>query len=50
MAGRGLKIVRKKTEYLFCNGHQYVEMHLRGATGKIVKTLKYFGSTLVEDW
>ena len=41
MEERGLKTVRKKTEYLCYNGHQYVEMHLQGETVKTVKTLKY---------
>ena len=46
MEERGLKISRKKTAYLACNEHQYVEIHLQGETVKIVKTFTYLGSKL----
>ena len=32
MEERGLKISRKKTEYLGCTEHQDVEIHLQGET------------------
>ena len=34
MEERGLKISRKKTEYLGCNEHQDAEIHLQGETCK----------------
>ena len=43
---QGLKIVRKKTEYLRCNDG---EIHLQRKTVKRVKTFTYLGSTLVYD-
>ena len=43
---QGLKISRKKTEYLRCNDG---ENHLQRKTVKRVKTFKYLGSTLVYD-
>ena len=46
---RGLKISRRKTEYLGCNEHQDAEIQLRGETAKRVKKFTYLGSTLVED-
>ncbi len=49
MEERGLKISRKKTEYLECNEHQDTEIHLNGETAKRVNTFIYLGSTLVED-
>ena len=49
MEERGLKISRKKTEYLGCNEHQDADIHLHGKTASIVKTFKYLGSTLAED-
>ena len=49
MEERGLKISRKKTEYLGCNEHQYAEIHLQGETVKRMKTFTYLGSTLAED-
>ena len=49
MEERGLKISRRKTEYLGCNEHQYVEIRLQGETVKRVKTFTYLGSTLAED-
>ena len=49
MEERGLKISRKKTEYLGCNEHQDADIHLHGKTVRIVKTFKYLGSTLEED-
>ena len=49
MEERGLKIIRRKTEYLECNDHQYAEIHLQGETVKRVKTFTYLGSTLAED-
>ena len=45
----GLKISRRKTEYLGCNEHQDAEIHLQGKTVKRVKTFTYLGSTLAED-
>ena len=47
-ARRGLKISRKKTEYLGCNEHQDAEIHLPGETVKRLVTFKYQGSTLAE--
>ena len=49
MEERGLKISRKKTEYLECNEHQDAEIHLQGETVKRVKTFTYLGSILAED-
>ena len=49
MEERGLKICRKKTEYLGCNEHQGAEIHLQGETVKRVNTFTYLGSTLAED-
>ena len=46
---RGLKINRKKTDYLACNQHQDADIHLQGDTVKRVKTFTYLGSTLVDD-
>ena len=34
MEERGLKISRRKTDYLRCNGHQYAEIQLQGETVK----------------
>ena len=44
----GLKISRRKTEYLGCNEHQDAEIQLQGETLKRVKTFTYLGSTLAE--
>ena len=49
MEERGLKISRKKTEYLGCNEHQGAEIHSQGDTVKRVNTFTYLGSTLAED-
>ena len=49
MEERGLKISRRKTEYLGCNEHQYAEIHVQGETVKIVNTFTYLESTLAED-
>ena len=50
MKERGMKISRKKTEYLGCNEHQYVEIQLQGETVfKRVKTFTYLVSMLAED-
>ena len=49
MEERGLKISRRKTEYLGCNEHQDAEIHLQGETVKRVKTFTYLGSTLAKD-
>ena len=38
MEEQGLKISRRKTEYVGCNGHQDAEIHLQGETVQIVKT------------
>ena len=46
---RGLKISRRKTEYLGCNEHQDAEIQLQGETVNRVKTFTYLGSTLAED-
>ena len=46
---RGLKISRRKTEYLGYNEHQDTGIHLQGDTVKRVKTFTYMGSTLAED-
>ena len=53
MDERGLKISRRKTEYLGCNEHQDAEIHIQGETVKRVKTFTYLGnglgSMLAED-
>ena len=49
MDERRLMIGKRKTEYLWCNEHQYAEINLRGETVKRVKTFTYLGSTLAED-
>ena len=49
MEERGLKIIRKKTEFLGVNEHQDPDIHLQGETVKRVKTIAYLGSTLAED-
>ena len=49
MEERGLKISRRKTEYLGCNEHQDAEIQLQGETVKKVKTFTYLGSTLAKD-
>ena len=49
MEERGLKISRRKTEYLGCNEHQYAEIQLQGEIVNRVKTFTYLGSTLAED-
>ena len=49
MEERGLKISRRKTEYLGCNEHQDAEIQLQGDTLKRVKTFAYLGSTLADD-
>ena len=49
MEERGLKIGRRKSEYLGCNEHQDAELHLQGETVKRVKTFTYLGSMLAED-
>ena len=41
---RGLKISRKKTEYLECNEHQDAAIHLQGETVKRVNAFTYLGS------
>ena len=45
MDERGLKISRRKTEYLGCNEHQDADIQLQGETLKRVKTFTYLGST-----
>ena len=49
MEERGLKISRRKTEYLGCNEHQDAKIKLQGETLKRVKTFTYLGSTLADD-
>ena len=49
MEERGLRISRKKTEYLGCNEHQDTEIHLQGEAVNSLKTFTYLGSTLAED-
>ena len=51
MEERGLKIIRKKTEYLLCNEHQETKIHSQGEVVRKLKTLAvaYLGSTLTED-
>ena len=43
MEERGLKISRRKTEYLGCNEHQNADIQLQGETLKRVKTFTYLG-------
>ena len=52
MEERGLKISRRRTEYLGCNEHQDAEINLQGETVKRVKTFTYLGSTwrMMENW
>ena len=45
----GLRISRRKTDYLGCNEHQYAEIQLQGETEERVETFTYLGSTLAED-
>ena len=49
MEERGLKISRRKTEYLWGNEHQDAEIYLQGETLKRVNTFTYMGSTLTGD-
>ena len=49
MEEQGLKICRRKYEYVGCNEHQYAEIQLQGETLKRVKTFTHPGSTLAED-
>ena len=49
MEERGLKINRKKTEYVRCNEHQDAEIQLQGGAVKRVKTFTYLVSTLAEN-
>ena len=49
MEERGLRISRRKTDYLGCNEHQDAQIQLQGETVKIVKTFTYLGSMLAED-
>ena len=49
MEERGLKISRKKTEYLGCNEHQGADIRLQGGAVKRVKTFTYLGFTLAEN-
>ena len=49
MEERGLKISRRKTDYLGCNEHQNADIQLQGGTVKRVKTFTYLGSTLAEN-
>ena len=49
MEERGLKISRRKTEYLGCSEHQFAEIQLHGEAVKRVKTFPYLESTLAED-
>ena len=49
MEERGLKLSRRKTEYLGCNEHQYADIQVQGETVKIVRIFTYMGSTLAED-
>ena len=50
MEERGLKICRRKYEYVGCNEHQDAEIQFQGETLKRVKTFTHPGSTLAEDW
>ena len=49
MEERGLKISRRKTEYVGGNEYQDAEINLQGETVKRVNTFTYMGSTLAED-
>lgn len=50
MEDRGLKISRKKTEYLFFNGEEEIgDVSLLGEKLKKVNTFKYLGSCLTSD-
>ena len=49
MEERGMKISRRKTEYVGCNEHQDAEINVQGETVKRVKTFTYLGSTLAKD-
>ena len=49
MEGRGLKISRKKTEYLSLKGSGNGEVRLQGEVLKKVPRFRYLGSTVMED-
>ena len=49
MEEQGLKISRRKTEYLGGNEHQYAYIQFQGETVTRWKTFTYLGSTLAED-
>ena len=49
MEDRGLKISRKKTEYLRFNEDRNTEISVQGTGLKRVDKLKYLGSTVAED-
>ena len=49
MESRGLKISRKKTEYLKLNGSENGEVNLQGEVLKTVEKFRYLGSTVAED-
>ena len=49
MEDRGLKISRKKTEYLKFNDDQNLDVKLQGDNLKRVSTFKYLGSTMAGD-
>ena len=49
MEDRGLKISRKKTEYLRLKDSENGEVSLQGEVLKRVEKFKYLGSTVAED-
>ena len=49
MEEQGLKICRRKYEYVGCNEHEDAEIQLQGETSKRVKTFTHPGSTLADD-
>ncbi|XP_068234135.1 uncharacterized protein [Palaemon carinicauda] len=49
MANKGLKISRKKTDYLRLKDWENGEVSLQGERFKRVENFKYIGSTVAED-
>ena len=50
MEERGLKISRRKTDYLGCNEHQDAEIQLQGETVKRVKNIHIPGIDVGGGW
>ena len=51
MEERGLKISRRKSEYLGCSEHQHADIHFQGEAVKRVKTFTYmYGIDVGGGW